>query len=341
MSIRILVSLKIQKKIYRYDLTLQRRVTVVVGNSATGKSTLVKALAGALDRNHKTEISVTLNGEEIQYSVGKEPPADPNVPVLMVFDEYDAEKLRELQNRSKYDPYLYDRNIWVLYMSRSAKSIPVICSVPSFVYFYTEGNTTYARSHYSTLTNSCTYMDVITEDRGLGLELYKRLARSAITSGGNTGFRKYLKRDALVQALYVSDGANSGRHFFELYRLAMSRKIDLIYPECFEWVILSTPMFQQLPEIQEELSRANIDANKPSYVSWESYYTEMLNKAFKCAGLPKSCYQKSSDSVIENCLFGSCDECPNGDRKCRVYYTGNKLLDIARLLGVGYLIENK
>lgn len=122
MSIRILVSLKIQKKIYRYDLTLQRRVTVVVGNSATGKSTLVKAMAGVLDRNHKTEISVALNGEEIQYSVGKEPPADP---------------------------------------------------------------------------------------------------------------------------------------------------------------------------------------------------------------------------VIENCLFGSCDECPNGDRKCRVYYTGNKLLDIARLLGVGYLLENK
>lgn len=340
MSVHISAISDSQGIVLQYDLTLYHRVTVITGDSGIGKSALVSLMFDAERNGSKNTVEVTMNGEPMPYMVRPSESFVVRETTLLVFDEHDHQLVRDLLDRRKNPVYLYDRDVWILYVTRDTRNFPLVCEVSSVLQLYQENGVNKAKRLYYASTNSKRFRTILCEDSKMGLSMYKHLATHATTAGGQKGFSRYVELFSgnikVIQHLCVVDGANIGPWFQALYSLAMSGLIDLITPLSFEWIMLYTPMFSELPKTRDKLMNVSTLANSSKYLSRERFYTEVFKDALVEAGIPYR-YTKASNPLLERCLFGSCLGCPV---HCKVYYTGNKLNDIALLLGLSYLVEN-
>ena len=108
----------------------------------------------------------------------------------------------------------------------------------------------------------------VTEDEAAGLEFYQKwLGNRVKTSYGNSNLSKYAKRGNTL----IGDGAAIGPYMYDL----MLGEAELFLPECFEWILLHSPVFEKNKEVQEQLTHTSKYIST-KYQSWEEYFTEFL-----------------------------------------------------------------
>ena len=69
------------------------------------------------------------------------------------------------------------------------------------------------------------------------------------TSHGNSNLSKYAKKGITL----IGDGAAIGPYMYDL----MLSKAELFLPECFEWLLLHSPVFAENKEVQEQLAHTS------------------------------------------------------------------------------------
>ena len=245
----------------QYKFKINRKYTIIRGNSATGKTTLVRMIEDATIRKTADiscdvpcivlpELNWKLNLDAISGSI--------------VFIDEDHPALTE--GKELAGKMFSSDNCFVIISRDKMPWIPY--SYKEIYEIKSSGKYHRLERIYEDMEEFKKSEEYITEDEASGLEYYQWwLGDKVKTSHGNSNLSKYINEPATI----IADGAAIGPY---MYDLALGTA-NLFLPESFEWVLLHSPVFEENKEVQEILKNTERYATT-HYQSWEEYFTEYL-----------------------------------------------------------------
>lgn len=268
-----------------FKLSIKRNITVIRGNSATGKTTLVGLIRDYESFGKQSGVSIicskscrVLNGEDWMLRLQ-------SIHDSIVFIDEGSRFIttldfaRAVKNSDNYYvlitrenlhnlPYSVDE-IYEMHKYRSSQRL-------SRVYNCT-------RLFYSDIPSRQSILDtdtIITEDSNSGHEFFSRIAKdhqiNCLSAHGKSEIFSVLT-SVHKGAVVIADGAAFGSEIDRIYQLMknMPGKIVLFLPESFEWLILKADIIND-PSIADILKAPENYVDSARYFSWEQYFTELL-----------------------------------------------------------------
>ena len=267
-----------------FTLELERNITILSGDSATGKTTLIEMLRDFEESGRSSGVTVhckrpcrVLTNADWEYRLN-------GIRDSIVFlDEGNAfvkseAFARAIQNSSNY---------YVIVTRESLHQLPY--SVNAILKLKTTGRRgkTYVRAYpqYDHLADPVgeisRIQEIVTEDSNAGHEMFDHIAAenhiSCISARGKSNVFSQLANRAADRVLVIADGAAFGSELEKIYQLMESQpnKITLYLPESFEWLVLKSGILgSQTPKEILEHPSDNIESSL--YFSWEQYFTDLL-----------------------------------------------------------------
>ena len=280
-------TIQIRNKRLSVRLEIQRNITVIQGDSATGKTTFIEML-----RNY----------EQLGKQSGIVVRSEKNCHVLTDLDWED--RLPKLQNSIVFvdegnrfiTSAAFARaiqgtdNYYVLITRENLYQLPY--SVNAILKLKTTTSrfrTTYVKSYpnYEQLKlpeSQASWPDLfLTEDANSGYELFSEIAgRYGLrceSAKGKSNILLSLQRLGNQKAVVIADGAAFGAEMdkvYTYYRLHTGN-IVLYLPESFEWLLLKSGVLgEKTPAAILENPSAYIDSR--DYFSWEQFFTSLLTE---------------------------------------------------------------
>lgn len=271
----------------QYKFKINRKYTIIRGNSATGKTTLVRMIEDATIRKTADiscdvpcivlpELNWKLNLDAISGSI--------------VFIDEDHPALTE--GKDLAGKMFSSDNCFVIISRDKMPWIPY--SYKEIYEIKSSGKYHRLERIYEDMEEFKKSEEYITEDEASGLEYYQWwLGDKVKTSHGNSNLSKYINEPATI----IADGAAIGPY---MYDLALGTA-NLFLPESFEWVLLHSPVFEENKEVQEILKNTERYATT-HYQSWEEYFTEYLLELTHGKEYQYS-KKKINHCYLENCCF--------------------------------------
>lgn len=273
----------VQNNRLRYEFEIKRNITIIQGNSATGKTTLINMLRQAENlgassgvdvrcdvpcrilegRNWKLilesssgdiffidEENTFINTEEFAASVR----GSDNYFVLVTRENlynlpYSVEEVYGLHSSGKYhDTKKVYQQTYQIYSN--AQSIPI---KPE---------------------------RIIAEDSNSGYEFFKAVCEErdidCESVRGKSNLYAALNSIKDEEVCVVADGAAIGPEMNRLFSQATKKKnIHLYLPESFEWIILNSGLING-KEIRTILEEPEKHIDSKDFFSWERYFTRLL-----------------------------------------------------------------
>ncbi len=274
-----------QKVQFNFDLL--RNITVVRGDSATGKTTLIGLLSDyeALGKHSGVTVKCdkpcrVLTGTDWQIRLD-------NIKDSIVFiDEGNKfikseDFARTVRNSDNYYVIITRENLYNL--PYSVEEIYEMRPYRHSMKFGKVYNGT--RRFYSDIpirNRNITDADtLITEDSNSGYEFFLHVADEkgirCISAHGKSKIFSTLA-DTNRKVIVVADGAAFGSEIDRIYKLQTTNpgKITLYLPESFEWLILKSNVLR-MQDIREILDAPENYIDSSVYFSWEQYFTELLS----------------------------------------------------------------
>ena len=267
-----------------FTLELERNITILSGDSATGKTTLIEMLRDFEENGRSSGVTVhckrpcrVLTNADWEYRLN-------GIRDSIVFlDDGNAfvkseAFARAIQNSSNY---------YVIVTRESLYQLPY--SVNAILKLKTTGRRgkTYVRAYpqYDHLADPVgeisRIQEIVTEDSNAGHEMFDHIATknhiSCISAQGKSNVFSQLVNRTADRVLVIADGAAFGSELEKIYQLmeAQPNKITLYLPESFEWLVLKSGILgSQTPKEILEHPSDNIESSL--YFSWEQYFTDLL-----------------------------------------------------------------
>lgn len=288
---------KVKSKKLLFEFTIRRNITVIKGDSATGKTTLLHMMYEYLRVGRESGYSVSSDGSYYVYlrqEVGRTW-QDMLYPLkdTIIFIE---ENNHFVFSREFAEFVKISGNYFVLINRASFKMLPYSiheiyeiitdkkhADVKESYHYFKE-----LYSNYPVLENN--RMDiVVTEDSNSGCQFFSGLFKQSrvVSAGGNSRVLLRLQELESGDILIIVDGAAFGAMIENCLEFISTKKqrISVWMPESFEYLILRSGMIQsaELPEI---LASTSDYVEAEEYESWEQYFTQLLislteNKAYK------------------------------------------------------------
>lgn len=295
------IRIKVSNQRNSYDFTLKRNITILRGNSGTGKTTLYDMVRDY--NNLGKESGVKISGGKIAVLEGKnwERELDNLEKTVVVIDEGSkfisspefAKKIAACDNYF----LLITRN----YLEQLPYSVDEIYRIKgrgknkSLEKIYLDSDRFYDNPN---LKRFPFHPDlIITEDSKSGNQFFKNAVKDmgieCIPAGGKSGIKKLLGEYKDLNIIVVADGAAIGPEMESLVKAQELSygKLALFLPESFEWLILKSGVIGEIEELNETYNY--VDSTK--YKSWEQYFTHLLvelskndkSKKYNKSRLPK------------------------------------------------------
>lgn len=279
---------RVKSKKTVFEFTIRRNITVIKGDSATGKTTLLHMMYEYLRVGRESGYSVSADKNYFVYlrqEVGRtwQDTLFPleNMVIFIeennnfVFSKEFAEFVRVsgnyfvLVNRSplKMLPYSI-HEIYEIITDR--KRVDIKESFHQLKELY---------SNYPVVENN--RMDiVVTEDSNSGNHFFSKLfTRSDVVSaGGNSKVLSKVQNFQEEDVLIIVDGAAFGAMIESCLEYAATReeqRISVWMPESFEYLILVSGIIHS-EELEEILGAVSDHVDSSEYESWERYFTQLL-----------------------------------------------------------------
>jgi hypothetical protein len=275
-----------QKVQFRFDVV--RNVTVIRGDSATGKTTLISMLSDYETLGKQSGVTVkcdkpcrVLTGNDWEIRLE-------NIHDSIVFID-EGNKFIKSEDFAK--AIRNSDNYYVLITRENLYNIPYSVEEIYEMYPYRHSiqlNKVYngTRRFYSDIPlKNHRIIDaetIVTEDSNSGYEFFLHIADQngihCISAHGKSNiFGKVGTENNKI--IVVADGAAFGCEIDRLYKLQEMNpgRITLYLPESFEWLILKSDVLNE-PEIQEILKAPENYIDSSAYFSWEQYFTELLSE---------------------------------------------------------------
>lgn len=303
----------------KYTFTLKRKISVVVGNSGTGKSTLCAVIRDITsDANIgkiKSRVPLTvLQGDLIASGLYRDVLVN-NENRIYIIDE---NSLVSCDN--EFYRIVQQSNSYFLFISR--EPLYKISYSPEDIYYMDKnrhGNHQLVQKYI--IQNTCKAPDkLIIEDSKAGYAFFRALCEDddakCISAKGNSNVFQAVKAslEPGKMIMAIVDGAGFGPYINEFTYKNLSYNYCLFLYESFEWLLLKSKLFEKDKEVQAILKEPYNYISALDY-SWERYFTKLL--AAKTHGTPAA-YTKS----YLNCCYT--EDCCCKKEPCELMVKGNK-----------------
>lgn len=279
---------RVKSKKVLFEFTIRRNITVIKGDSATGKTTLLHMLYEYLRVGRESGYAVTADTEYYVYlrkEVGRDWqealfPLEHTIIFIeennnFVFSEEFAEFVRN------------SNNYFVLVNRAPFKMLPY--SVHEIYEIVTHGQRADMKESYHVLKElysnypviGCNQMqNVLTEDSNAGYQFFSHIFESGTvySASGNGNVIRCLRNTDEKDMLVIVDGAAFGAMVEECIELIQSQlwfRIAIWLPESFEYLILQSGLIQA-KNLSDILENTSDYVESSQFESWERYFTELL-----------------------------------------------------------------
>lgn len=268
-----------------YELEVKRNITIVQGDSATGKTTLIDMLRQNMNLGADSGIDIicdvpcrVLEGVDWKNTL-----SGLSGNILFTDEGNKFVGTEEFTTAVKGSD-----NYFVLITRENLYNLPY--SVDEIYGIHTSGRYNDTKQIYQEFykiygNNDSDMLPVrpekiITEDSNSGYDFFRNVCgEKAIlceSAGGKSNIFSVLKKSGNEETCVIADGAAIGPEMERLYGYARRRKnIKLYLPESFEWLILKSGLIKS-SDIEEILAAPEEYIEAKEYFSWEQYFTKLL-----------------------------------------------------------------
>jgi hypothetical protein len=273
----------VQNNKLRYELTVRRNITIIRGDSATGKTTLINLIEQAFTMGENSGIEVvcerpcrTLGGNDWKLIL-------PSIHEQIIFldEENQFVKSQEFASAVKESD-----NYFVIITRENLPNLPY--AVEEIYGIHTSGKYNDLRRTYNEMYqiySSETFVGkvkpdmVVVEDSNSGYEFFHSVCTehgiSCLSAKGKSNLRQTVPRGS-GQVLVIADGAAIGSEMNELYELMKTEpSVKCYLTESFEWLILKSGQIDG-KTIQDILQHPEDFVESKEYFSWERFFTSLL-----------------------------------------------------------------
>ena len=307
----------IQNKRIRFAFSIKRNITIIRGDSATGKTTLFSMIEeyGNLGKDSGVQIQcdkacVAISGKYWQETLE-------NIHDSIVFVDEDS---RFLKTKDFAKRIRNSNNYYVLITRENLPALPY--SVEEIYGIHCSGKYMDTRQVYNlfykiyseTNPGKILIKSLITEDSQAGFTFFSQVSKTrgicCESAGGKSNILGILQEKLLdkeqKETLVIADGAAFGPEMAHISQLLRGNvNIKLYLPESFEWLLLYADIFNK-SFIRKKLEEAENYIESEKYFSWERYFTDLLMEETKDSPYP---YDKSNlkdfylqDKIVQKVL---------------------------------------
>lgn len=274
----------VQNKRLRYEFDIRRNITIIRGDSATGKTTLYTMIALAARQGDSSGVDVQCEKkcrtlDELDWKI-----VLPTLHDCIIFLDEDnlflktTEFARLARNSDNY---------FAIITREDLPNLPY--SVEEIYGIHTSGRYHDMKKIYNefyhiysgeTLLEEVRPDECIVEDSNSGYYFFRDICEgkgiSCKTAGGKSKIKDRLKESEKENILVIADGASAGPEMNELSQyMKIHPKTKCYLPESFEWMILKSGLIDG-NTIQDMLEHPEDFIESQTYFSWEQYFTNIL-----------------------------------------------------------------
>lgn len=307
----------IQNKRIRFAFSIKRNITIIRGDSATGKTTLFSMIEeyGNLGKDSGVQIQcdkacVAISGKYWQETLE-------NIHDSIVFVDEDS---RFLKTKDFAKRIRNSNNYYVLITRENLPALPY--SVEEIYGIHCSGRYMDTRQIYNLFYKIYSEINpgkvlikaLVTEDSQAGFTFFSQVSKTrgicCESAGGKSNILGILQEKLLdkeqKETLVIADGAAFGPEMAHISQLLRGNvNIKLYLPESFEWLLLYADIFNK-PFIRKRLEEAENYIESEKYFSWERYFKDLLMEETKDSPYP---YDKSNlkdfylqDKIVQKVL---------------------------------------
>lgn len=277
----------------KYEFTIKRNLTVIQGDSATGKTTLIELLRDyARNGNNGTiklnsdKSCVVFDGNESNWKDYLSLFRD---AIVFIDEGYSFIRSKEFAEKIRATD-----NYYVLITRDSLPCLPY--SIHEIYGIRTSGKYHFPEQIYHEFypiyvnKNKVECEDVhniafISEDSKAGFQFLQKCCsnyENCLSASGNSNLYAVMRKVPTERVLVVvADGAAFGAYIEKVLNFSVKRgNVFLFLPESFEWIILKSGVvdFAGLDKILETPYQYIESAQ---YFSWERFFTDLLQQVTK------------------------------------------------------------
>lgn len=280
-SYRIIV----QNAKVRYDFEVRRNLTVIRGNSATGKTTLIEMIREYYEDGISSGVELSCAKTcAVLFGRDWKPVLDTMRERIVFIDEgnsfvYTKEFARAVGQSDNY--YVIVTREGLENLPYSVEEIYGIRESGKYATLKQTYNELYHIYEKQNLPGKITPTKVIVEDSNAGFDFYKGISVGAnwsvVSANGKSNiFAEVVQNINEEKILVIADGAAFGPEMNRMAKIIQEREnIALYLPESFEWIILKSGVSGDR-EVREILKAPQNYIDSGKYFSWERYFTALL-----------------------------------------------------------------
>lgn len=280
----------VQNKRIRYDFTIKRNLTVIRGDSATGKTALVDMIREHFENGAASGVELTcdkpctvLDGRTWagQLSMMKDSIVfiDEGNDFIMGNDFASA-----IQETDNYYVIITREGIPSLpYSVNEIYGIRDSGKYGALKRTYNEFYHLYPAEKYRMPVRP---ERIITEDSNSGFQFFQGICKkdqqfTCISAHGKSNIFTIIAKQSDKKILVIADGAAFGPEMEKLMQLIrVYPDVSLYLPESFEWLILKSGLVRA-SDIVKMLEHPEDYIESREYFSWEQYFTARLTQSTK------------------------------------------------------------
>ena len=284
-------------------MELYRNITVVRGDSGTGKTTLFNLISEYTRLGAASGVNLSCEKNCITLTDIDWRNQLRNTKDSIVFiDEGD----QYVCTREFAEAMMASDNYYVLFVRENLHELPY--SVEEIYEIKTSGKYHTLKKIYKsqkgyvyagTVKGKKNFRILLAEDEKSGFQFYENYFSGSgiqcISSAGNSGIYNWLLEHLTEQIFVVADGAAFGAEMNRVLELQkrFPDNITICLPESFEWMILKSGLIRS-DDLEEMLANTSNYVDSEKYFSWEQFFYKYL------VDVTKGTCQKYTKAKIES-----------------------------------------
>ena len=274
-----------------FKFTVRRNITIVRGDSGTGKTTLYEMIADYTRLGAQSGVTVQCDRPCVALTDVDWRNQLSKISDSLVFVD---EGLEEVASDGFAAAVRESSTYYIIFCREELSNLPYSVNevyriktsgkYHSFVQMYTESD--HCRYSLSKVKPKHDFDVLLTEDSKSGLQFYSRHFKSGKvqceTAGTNSGILKWLLNHAGMHVYVIANGAAFGPYADRVLKLQRESPdfVTVCLPESFEWLLLRSGVVKA-DGLEEILSDPSSHIESSEFFSWERFFFEYLKEVTK------------------------------------------------------------